>query len=51
MTPIFWHQLEGIHAKVGMQRMRREGVDGAPGLVPWRGKEIEKGVFADHRIY
>ena len=21
-----------------MQRMRREGVEGAPGLVPWRGK-------------
>ena len=23
---------------MGMQRMRREGVEGAPGLVPWRGK-------------
>ena len=24
--------------KMGMQRMRREGVEGAPGLVPWRRK-------------
>ena len=31
-----WHQ--GIHDKMGMQRMRREGVEGATGLVPWRGK-------------
>ena len=36
MTPMVWHQ--GIHDKMGMQRMRREGVEGAPGLVPWRGK-------------
>ena len=35
MTPMVWHQ--GIHDKMGMQRMRREGVEGAPGLVPWRG--------------
>ena len=32
MTPMVWHQ--GIHDKMGMQRMRREGVEGAPGLVP-----------------
>ena len=36
MTPMVWHQ--GIHDRMGMQRMRREGVEGAPGLVPWRGK-------------
>jgi hypothetical protein len=36
MTPMVWHQ--GIHDKMGMQRMRREGVEGAPGLVPWRRK-------------
>ena len=36
MTPMVWHQ--GIHDKVGMQRMRWEGVEGAPGLVPWIGK-------------
>ena len=30
-----------------MQRMRREGVEGAPGLVPWRGKgRSGTGVFA-----
>jgi len=29
---------QGIHDRMGMQRMRREGVEGAPGLVPWRGK-------------
>ena len=33
--------------KMGMQRMRREGVEGAPGLVPWRGKgRSGTGVFA-----
>ena len=32
---------------MGMQRMRREGVEGAPGLVPWRGKgRSGTGVFA-----
>ena len=36
MTPMVWHQ--GIHDRMGMQRMRREGVESAPGLVPWRGK-------------
>ena len=40
-----WHQ--GIHDRMGMQRMRREGVEGAPGLVPWRGKgRSGTGVFA-----
>ena len=29
---------QGIHDRMGMQRMRREGVESAPGLVPWRGK-------------
>ena len=30
-----------------MERMRREGVEGAPGLVPWRGKgRSGTGVFA-----
>jgi hypothetical protein len=32
--------------KMGMQRMRREGVEGAPGLVPWRGRRSGTGVFA-----
>ena len=48
MTPMVWHQ--GIHDKMGMQRMRREGVEGAPGLVPWRGKGrsgTPAGVFLD----
>ena len=45
MTPMVWHQ--GIHDRMGMQRMRREGVEGAPGLVPWRGKgRSGTGVFA-----
>ena len=49
MTPMVWHQgiHDKIHDKMGMQRMRREGVEGAPGLVPWRGKgRSETGVFA-----
>ena len=33
MTPMVWHQ--GIHDRMNMQRMRREGVEGAPGVVPW----------------
>ena len=38
---------QGIHDRMGMQRMRREGVEGAPGLVPWRGKgRSGTGVFA-----
>jgi len=38
---------QGIHDKMGMQRMRREGVEGAPSLVPWRGKgRSGTGVFA-----
>ena len=45
MTPMVWHQ--GIHDRMGMQRMRREGVESAPGLVPWRGKgRSGTGVFA-----
>ena len=38
----------GIKAyMMGMQRMRREGVESAPGLVPWRGKgRSGTGVFA-----
>ena len=45
MTTMVWHQ--GIHDRMGMQRMRREGVEGAPGLVPWRGKgRSGTGVFA-----
>ena len=40
-----WHQ--GIHDKMSMQRMGGEGVEGAPGLVPWRGKgRSGTGVFA-----
>ena len=32
---------------MGMQRMRREGVEGAPGLVPWREEgRSGTGVFA-----
>ena len=40
---------QGIHDRMGMQRMRREGVEGAPRLVPWtrRGKgRSGTGVFA-----
>ena len=38
---------QGIHDRMGMQRIRREGVEGAPGLVPWRGKgRSGTGVFA-----
>jgi len=48
MTPMVWHP--GIHEKMGMQRMRWEGVEGiegAPGLVPWRGmRRSGTGVFA-----
>ena len=40
-----WHQ--GIHDRMGMQRMRREGVEVTPGLVPWRGEgRSGTGVFA-----
>ena len=36
-----------MHDRIGMQRMRREGVESAPGLVPWRGKgRSGTGVFA-----
>ena len=34
MTPMVWHQ--GIHDRMGMYRMRREGVEGAPGFDMWK---------------
>ena len=43
MTPMVWHQ--GIHDKVGMQRMRRGGVEGAPGLVPSSSCSRDRGMI------